>query len=481
MGPVSLRRSALALVTTGLVACNLLTGVGDLGTSACPECGPGGSSGSSGTSGGPDGDTNFEGGRFDAAFDVPNVPKPGGNLDPTFGNGGKVVSALLDTVTSLAIRADGKIVVAGAFGGQLAVARFDPSGAPDLGFGGNGRVVAAALTSSRADAVAIDSVGRVLAGGHATSVGPPPTTATQLAYIVRIGETGLDTTFGSGGRKTLTVDGEAVTCILPAAGDGCFLGGRAGNVGAVWQLSSTGTVVQLGGAPRFDITYAAGALASTVTGMRGTGASLVVIGTVTPQIGDRDFAAARLIPAGFDVTFSGDGKAGFPVGPSEDTALALGTFTDGSYLLGGEVDVPGLVARSPQVGLVRMKSDGTLDATWGDEGKVIAKFEQPGQLGTNLKDFVRGVAVDKQDRAIAAGTTEEKPFSGGGPPKRRAAVLRLTKNGQSDFFFGSFGMVLFQFESTVDARVNAVALQADGSIIVAGTSGSQLGLARITP
>ena len=63
-----------------------------------------------------------------------------GSLDTTFGTGGTVFSNLgpSGNVGGLAIQADGKIVVAGTGGEQIAVARFDADGSPDTCFGTNG-------------------------------------------------------------------------------------------------------------------------------------------------------------------------------------------------------------------------------------------------------------------------------------------------------------------------------------------------------
>src|SRR5262245_28901631 len=71
----------------------------------------------------------------------------GQTLDPTFGTGGKVTTDFLgfsDSAASVALQADGKIVLAGAastnFGADFGVARYNSNGTLDTSFGTGGKV-----------------------------------------------------------------------------------------------------------------------------------------------------------------------------------------------------------------------------------------------------------------------------------------------------------------------------------------------------
>src|SRR5262249_11256642 len=70
-----------------------------------------------------------------------------GDLDPTFGNGGKVTTGFSgnDIATCVAIQSDGKIVVGGtstdpAGNSDFALARYNTDGSLDPSFGFNGKV-----------------------------------------------------------------------------------------------------------------------------------------------------------------------------------------------------------------------------------------------------------------------------------------------------------------------------------------------------
>ncbi|MFI1508742.1 calcium-binding protein [Streptomyces sp. NPDC020597] len=106
--------------------------------------------------------------------------------------------------------------------------------------------------------------------------------------------------------------------------------------------------------------------------------------------------------------------------------------------------------------VARYNSDGTLDDSFSDDGRVFADFDGP----TEALD----VAVDPGGRIVAAG------YAGG-----RMAVLRLTGNGTPDPTFGGDGTVTANPAGPVlqeggDGR--ALALQPDGRIVVGGQVGS---------
>src|SRR5436190_1243302 len=77
------------------------------------------------------------------AFTIPAAP---GELDPTFGNGGKVIDESGYGSYDVAIQPDGKIVavgisLGGSEGTQIAVARYNIDGSTDTTFGGTGKVL----------------------------------------------------------------------------------------------------------------------------------------------------------------------------------------------------------------------------------------------------------------------------------------------------------------------------------------------------
>jgi uncharacterized delta-60 repeat protein len=120
-----------------------------------------------------------------------------GRLDPSFGRGGEVITYVgrEDGAEALAVQADGKIVAAGWSDYKFALARYMPDGQLDPSFGRGGKVVnnAGYDDFDIARAVAVEADGKIVAAG---STGPRH----FYAVVVRLTPRGaLDRSFGSGG------------------------------------------------------------------------------------------------------------------------------------------------------------------------------------------------------------------------------------------------------------------------------------------
>jgi uncharacterized delta-60 repeat protein len=134
---------------------------------------------------------------------------PDGSLDRTFGIDGQVItdwSGVLDTARALAIQSDGKIVVAGT--GHVidhrrppwygVVVRYNQDGSVDTTFGVRGKVTTDALGSSDIGALAIQSNGKIIAGGGSQSSG----SSLDFGLVRYNGDGSMDTTFGAAGSVT---------------------------------------------------------------------------------------------------------------------------------------------------------------------------------------------------------------------------------------------------------------------------------------
>lgn len=258
---------------------------------------------------------------------------PNGDLDPSFGTGGKVIDTTGDPheeLQALAIQGDGKIVVAGVTRTddpgatpKAVVARFLSSGTPDGSFGSGGRMINDFGSREPVfDALAIQKDGKILASGLILS-------GTQLHFLVaRYLKNGqLDTHFGSGGFVTAFTDN-------PSVGNGM-------------ALQSDGKIV--------------------------------VVGTVDTTPGQL-LGLARFTKDGkLDSSF-GDGSGGGPglvtvslLKDSPGNAVAIQS--DGKIVVaGGAVDA----SHHRNFGVTRFTKKGRLDASFGTGGKVITPIAQDG-------------------------------------------------------------------------------------------------------
>ena len=135
-----------------------------------------------------------------------------GDLDPTFGSGGKVTTDFgggSDVAIGVALQPDGKIVAAGTtstpgVGGfsDFALARYNSDGSLDATFGSGGKVTTD--FGGGAEAVALQPDGKIVAAGSAS---PGATIFSDFALARYNPDGSLDATFGSGGKVTTEFTG----------------------------------------------------------------------------------------------------------------------------------------------------------------------------------------------------------------------------------------------------------------------------------
>ena len=169
------------------------------------------------------------------------------------------------------------------------------------------------------------------------------------------------------------------------------------------------------------------------------------------------FGLARLTPDGSpDPTFGGDGTVVTDLTPSSDVANGMALQADGKILLVGGVSAG---ADNGKIGVLRYRSDGSLDPLFSGDGKV---FIDP----TSSFDDGLAIGVEPDGQIVVAGGAG---FDG---PNERFVLIALTPDGSLDPTFGGDGMVFTDVTSKADAPF-ALAIQGDGRIVVAG--GAALG------
>jgi uncharacterized delta-60 repeat protein len=114
-----------------------------------------------------------------------------GTPDNSFGQGGRVLTDMggqTNIAKGVVIQGDGKIVAAGSSGQggftRFALARYNPNGTLDNGFGSGGRTYASPEGGDGAEGVALQADGKIVAAGHAGTsdfglarfLGDPPPT-----------------------------------------------------------------------------------------------------------------------------------------------------------------------------------------------------------------------------------------------------------------------------------------------------------------
>ena len=397
-----------------------------------------------------------------------------GDLDPTFGKDGKVTTSFGDAgqANALVIQPDGKIVAGGAtasnFVQSFGLARYNTDGSLDTTFGDGGKVTTGFPNDvSICHALALQPDGKIIAAGEA--LGDGSGSFARAFALARYNINGsLDTTFGNNGRVTtsfpidgLSTDDRAFTVALQSDGKIVAGGLKSYNVdidASDFELARYNTDGSL------DTTFGDGGSVLThffgaQNQVRGliiqSDGKIVAIGSDSlseNQTFTSDFALARYNTDGsLDSTF-GDGGLVITDFPGIDFAFAGALQPDGKIVAAGaSVDDKDVI----RFALARYNTDGSLDAGFGDDGKVLTLFK-------GLIDTVFAVALQQNGKIVAAGRASGSP-----PTSTDFALARYNTDGSLDAGFGDGGKVLTDFFGSVDVA-NAVAIQPNGKIVAAG-------------
>ncbi len=179
-----------------------------------------------------------------------------------------------------------------------------------------------------------------------------------------------------------------------------------------------------------------------------------IIAAGTVQSGNNAyFGAARYNSNGtLDTTFGVDGKAIIQVGTqNRDHVRALGIQPDDKIIIAGIT----LKDTNSQIALIRLSPNGMLDSTFGINGVTILALEGRGNNGTSI-------AIQQDGSIFLAGYTS--------PPNTDALVCRFTPDGQPDSSFGIFGKVVTAIPWLTNGA-NAIAIQRDGKVVTGGFVG----------
>jgi uncharacterized delta-60 repeat protein len=437
----------------------------------------------------------------------------GGAQDSTFGSGGVATAQLLsvgngngEVLDGFAIQSDGKLLLSGYSPfiaiNQSVVLRLSADGKLDTSFGEGGRSsTVGSGNAGQYNDVVIQSDGKIVAAGYALSLA----SGTIDFLIDRYNANGtLDTSFGSGGRVMIDFDSardEANSITLAGgkiivSGDAQSLSDHHTQIGIV-RLNGDGTLDKTFNATgkRFQSVAAStdGSLGPVVNAVQADGS--IIIGTETePGSSSRVGVVMRFTPGGaIDSGFADNGTfllsydlLNYPSGSAKKILIQ----NDGKILVGGETFVNhGFNAFRADFAMARLKTDGTLDPTFGSGGK--AHYDVQG-YNPGLND----AAILSDGSVVLAGE--------GGAGYYQGIALQISGNGTLLNSFGStaafksveqapngqilmsrfssFGSIHsptaivlnsnFSFATSFDAPEAAVAIQSNGNFIFAGGVGA---------
>jgi uncharacterized delta-60 repeat protein len=166
------------------------------------------------------------------------------------------------------------------------------------------------------------------------------------------------------------------------------------------------------------------------------------------------FSSLAAQPGSLDPSFGTNGIAQFNPGGWHDVASDVVCLDDGSLLVGGTIfQYP---SYSTHYGaLLRLNSNGTMNLNWGTNGIVSLQY--------GLNSNISKLEVLPDGKILVAGTTSVTT------PNIEFFVARFLADGTPDSTFGTDGYSITSY-NTGEEDCNAMAVQADGKIILAGVS-----------
>lgn len=185
---------------------------------------------------------------------------------------------------------------------------------------------------------------------------------------------------------------------------------------------------------------------------------IVVVGGANDGNGDRRISVARVLADGAADPSFGDGGVAAPAFTQERRSRARAAVVvqpDGRIVVAGRADAP----EHAHVALARYLPDGTLDPEFGDGGRV--RFD-----GLPFASAASAEALQPDGRLVVVGSIADEIIH---EPFRESflLVLRYLPDGTLDPEFGDGGVVRTNVAHRLSGAA-AVALQADGKLVVAG-------------
>ena len=356
---------------------------------------------------------------------------PLGDLDPTFsGDGRQTTNFSPGTREGSERRRDSKRRQDRRVGhtpvadDDFAVARYNPNGTLDTTFSGDGKQTTDFGGYEQANAVAIQSNGKIVVVGYSANNSTTQGAAFALARYNPNGS--LDTSFSGDGKQAIGSDFDSATAVAIQANGkivavGICCGYHGGEDFAIARFNLNGSLDPTFGFQTTSFRDSNGANAVAIQ----PNGKIVVAGDTTSDIfrAPYNYALARYNTNGtLDTTFSGDGKQATSIrGQANGVAIQ----SSGKIVVVGNATI------------ARYNTNGSRDTSFSGDG------------GADFNGGANAVVLQANGRIVVVG---------GG------TIARYNTDGSRDTSFSGDGSADFS------GSANAVVLQANGRIVVAGVA-----------
>jgi len=384
-----------------------------------------------------------------------------GTLDSSFGGDGIVTTVFTGTageVRSVAVQTDGKIIAVGPQQFSLfdfGLARYNPDGSLDPTFSGDGRQITdfQAGSNDYPFKVLVLADGKIVVCGTSGAGG-----GSRMALARYLPDGSLDASFGIGGLAYPDLGLETQVFSMAIQSDGKFvLVGAAitssQNNFALARYNANGTVDTGFGTNGLKVVVFGGQSSANAVAIQPDGKIIVVGQRSVNASANSNGIIMRFLPDGtIDSSYGSSGSTIHTYLASQSLAavalqadgkiIAAGTGHNGSSFFHGFA--------------VRVMPNGEYDAGFSAGGLAIIGPE-------NLSEGINDMMLDASGRILFTGNATISGFN------RAITLYRYLADGTPDPAFGNQGKVTTDLDPADQDLGLALALQADGRILVGGS------------
>lgn len=379
-----------------------------------------------------------------------------GELDPTFGQGGKA-TALSQGSVGYAVLIDphGRAVTAGyTLNGRpdFVVARFLQNGTLDTTFGDLGRTILDLGGADYAYALDFQVGGKIVLAGESDTAGK-----SRIALARFNGNGKVDATFGGGDGFVLTSfgkDQQAANAVIVTPDDKIVAAGSTSG-----GVNARSAIVRYGLGGRLDPSFGGDGRVSF--DLSNSDEQFEAISWDEGHYVLAGYAEVNLTPAFSVADVTTNGKLNTEFSQNGFTTTNVTNGADVGYDMiqqgDGKIVVAGRVSNSGRDdwGIVRYLPKGGIDRTWGSSGKVITSF------GKSF-DVAYGIALQTNGKIVVAGRVH-RTITGSD-----FGVVRYNSDGSVNLPFGTNGKAITDFAAEDDGARDVVIRDSNGKILVIG-------------
>ncbi len=413
---------------------------------------------------------------FCLTFLLPNISMgQAGSLDPSFGSGiikldYKTFSTGLatrdDYANAVIVTPDDKILVAGfsfqdGMYHQFALTRYNLNGTQDNTFGNSGLVATSFLSNREGygHTMALQADGKIIVGGYSQVNGG----SGGIFQLVRYSPNGvIDNTFGNKGKDSTSITGYDKMNSLVIQPDGKILAAGYGSSSCeLVRYQTNGALDNNFGTNGILKTNFGGNVGQLKGMVLQTDGKIIVVG-YSSDTKHSLMTLMRLKTDGtIDNTFGTNGVAGTFIDSTRNEANSVVLQSDGKIVVSGFTQKTGFLS---YLLVARYLSNGTLDPTFGTGGYTKVKVGYRDQHATK-------VALQADGKILVATNSIMDTVSSN--YLYGTALVRFNSDGTIDKSFGTNGIArvkIYAGKDYVNEYVKSMALQKDSKILLAVTT-----------